>query len=272
VPGLTWHQPDARLRRPPTVWLLGSRDYGGLELRGLFTTLMTANLYHVSFLVRLHCWKFGGLLSFDSGSTPSFSGSSLNTLLYPFSTAHQSGVKPLLSLEFKSTVSFVSSTSTKSSILSPLWHFVGVLRIEGGSGQFRPAHLFTYVLAGLIMLAEVARGMGHSHKGPTGDGGSGRAICAGAGHLVVQATYSPMGFTLSLLLYGRAIAKQTGSRLMVSWSKMKELMYFMGKPILMDDIRSMVADMTDYAEDLLWNVLMFKGGRGRTIQDPVGRH
>ncbi|KFZ07502.1 hypothetical protein V502_09858, partial [Pseudogymnoascus sp. VKM F-4520 (FW-2644)] len=26
---------------------------------------------------------------------------------------------------------------------SPLWHFVGVLGIDGGSGQFRPAHLFT---------------------------------------------------------------------------------------------------------------------------------
>lgn len=66
-----------------------------------------------------------------------------------------------------------------------------------------------------------------------------------------KATYSPIGYTLSLLLYGRAIAKQTGSRLMVSWSKTKELMYFMGKPISMDSIRSIVADMTADAEDLL---------------------
>ena len=27
--------------------------------------------------------------------------------------------------------------------LSPLWHFVGVLGIDGESGQFRRAHLFT---------------------------------------------------------------------------------------------------------------------------------
>jgi hypothetical protein len=38
---------------------------------------------------------------------------------------------------------------------------------------------------------------------------------------------------------------------MVSWSKQGELMYFMGKLILMDDIRSMVAEMTADIKDLL---------------------
>jgi hypothetical protein len=37
-------------------------------------------------------------------------------------------------------------------------------------------------------------------------------------------------------------------------------MYFIGKPIAMDDIRSIVADMTADAEDLLWDSLMFKEG------------
>jgi hypothetical protein len=66
-----------------------------------------------------------------------------------------------------------------------------------------------------------------------------------------KATYSPMGYVLSLLLYGRRIAQETGSRLMVSWSKQGELIYFIGKPILIDDIRSMVADITADIEDLL---------------------
>jgi len=34
----------------------------------------------------------------------------------------------------------------------------------------------------------------------------------------------------------------------------------MGKPIAMDDIRSIVAEMTTDAEDLLWDSLMFKEG------------
>ena len=34
-----------------------------------------------------------------------------------------------------------------------------------------------------------------------------------------KAMYSPMGYVLSLLLYGRKIAQETGSRLMVLWSK-----------------------------------------------------
>jgi hypothetical protein len=84
-----------------------------------------------------------------------------------------------------------------------------------------------------------------------------------------KATYSPMGYTLSLLLYGRRIAQETGSRLMVSWSKQGELMYYMGKPIPMDDIRSMVAEMTADAEDLLWGSLMFKEGEDVRFTVPL---
>jgi hypothetical protein len=38
---------------------------------------------------------------------------------------------------------------------------------------------------------------------------------------------------------------------MVSWSKQGKLMYFIGKPIPMDNIRSIVAEMAANAEDLL---------------------
>ncbi|KAI3579712.1 hypothetical protein IWW34DRAFT_804410 [Fusarium oxysporum f. sp. albedinis] len=34
---------------------------------------------------------------------------------------------------------------------SPLWHFVAVLGIDGETGQLRPAHLFTYVLADFLI-------------------------------------------------------------------------------------------------------------------------
>jgi len=37
-------------------------------------------------------------------------------------------------------------------------------------------------------------------------------------------------------------------------------MYFMGKPITMDNICSMVVKMTIDAEDLFWDFLMFKEG------------
>ena len=84
-----------------------------------------------------------------------------------------------------------------------------------------------------------------------------------------KATYSPMGYVLSLLLYGQKIAQETGSRLMVSWSKQGELMYFMGKPIAMDDIRGMVAEMTTDAEDLLWDSLMFKEGDDVRFKVPL---
>ncbi|GKU13788.1 unnamed protein product, partial [Fusarium langsethiae] len=41
---------------------------------------------------------------------------------------------------------------------SPLWHFVGVLGIDGETGQLRSAHLFTYVLAGLVFTGRALLG------------------------------------------------------------------------------------------------------------------
>jgi hypothetical protein len=66
-----------------------------------------------------------------------------------------------------------------------------------------------------------------------------------------KATYSLMNYVLSLLLYNRKIAQETNSRLMVSWSKQGKLMYFIRKLIPIDDIRSMVAEMTADIKNLL---------------------
>lgn len=144
---------------------------------------------------------------------------------------------------------------------SPLWHFVGVLGIDGETCQFRPAHHFTYVLAGLVYVGRALLGewaIPTSRRGAMADlperleDVRSDWLCAG--------TYSPMGYVLSLLLYGKKIARETGSRLMVSWSKDPELMFFNGKPIHMNHIRTMVAEMTSDAEDLLWKTLLFKEG------------
>ncbi|PNP37241.1 hypothetical protein TGAMA5MH_10863 [Trichoderma gamsii] len=146
---------------------------------------------------------------------------------------------------------------------SPLWHFVAVLGIDGESGQLRPAHLFTYVLAGIVY---VDRALLAEYAIPTaqrpGMEDLERRFARVRDTWLCKATYSPMGYTLSLLLYGRKIAKETGSRLMVSWSKQGDLMYFMGKPIPMDAIRAMVHEMITDAETLLWTELMFKEKKG----------
>lgn len=146
---------------------------------------------------------------------------------------------------------------------SPLWHFVAVLGIDGESGQLRPAYLFTYVLAGLIYIARALVG---EWAIPTderpGMVGLERRFATVRLAWLCKGGYHPMGYTLSLLLYGKKIASETGSRLMVSWSKSGDMIYFMGKPIRMDSIRSMVAEMTADAEDLLWGSLMFKEGKG----------
>lgn len=136
--------------------------------------------------------------------------------------------------------------------VSPLWHFVGILGIDGESGQFRPAHLFTYVLAGVVYVGRALLGeWAILTKERPGMEDLGERFAQVRNTWLCKATYSPMGYTLSLLLYGRKIAQETGSRLMVSWSKQGELMYFMRKLIPMDNVRSIVAEMTADAEDLL---------------------
>lgn len=145
---------------------------------------------------------------------------------------------------------------------SPLWHFISVLEIDGESGQFRPAYLFIYVLVGLVyvgraLLAEWAI----PTKERAGMEDLGEWFAQVQNTWLCKAMYSPMGYVLSLLLYGRRIAQETGSRLIVLWSKQGELIYFMEKPMSMDNIRGMVADMAADVEDLLWDSLIFKEGK-----------
>jgi len=99
---------------------------------------------------------------------------------------------------------------------SPLWHFISVLGINGESGQFRLVYLFIYILAGLVyvgraLLAEWAI----PTKERTGIEDLGERFAQVRNTWLYKAIYSLMGYILSLLLYGRRITQETGSRLMV---------------------------------------------------------
>lgn len=154
--------------------------------------------------------------------------------------------------------------------VSPLWHFIGVLGIDGESGQLRPAHLFTYVLAGFVY---VGRALLAEWAVPTAERDKMADLPQRFARVrhdwLYKATHSLMGYILSLLLYGRKIAQETGSRLIVSWSRLGELIYFMGKPVLMDSLRTIIANMTTDAEDLLWTSLMFKEGEDIRFAIPL---
>ena len=84
-----------------------------------------------------------------------------------------------------------------------------------------------------------------------------------------KATYSPMGYVLSLLLYSRRIAQETSSRLIILQSKQGKLIYFMGKLIPIDDIQSIVVDITSNIEDLLQDSLIFKEGKDIRFTIPL---
>lgn len=90
--------------------------------------------------------------------------------------------------------------------VSPLWHFVGVLDIDRESGQFRLAHLFTYVLAGLVYIGRALLGKWAIltiKRTEMADLGERFAEVQNA--WLCKATYLPIGYVLSLLLYRRRI-------------------------------------------------------------------
>ncbi|KAL2203436.1 hypothetical protein CC79DRAFT_1390855 [Sarocladium strictum] len=151
-----------------------------------------------------------------------------------------------------------------------LWHFIAVLGIDGELGQLRLVYLFTYVLAGLVY---VGRALLLEFAIPARERGTIKDLegrfAAVRNEWLCKATYSPMGYTLSLLLYGKKIARETGSRLMVFWNRQCDLIYFMGKPIAMDAIRSIVAEMITNAENILWGELMFKEGHDVRFTIPL---
>ena len=142
---------------------------------------------------------------------------------------------------------------------SPLWHFVAVLGINGETGQLRPAHHFTSILAGLIYTA---RAVVAEAALPSQD----RAAMADLPERLAairkawlcKSSYAPMGYVLNLLLYGKKIAFETGSRLAVVWNRDGTLLYFQGRPLAMETIRRLIASMTADAEDLLWDGLLFR--------------
>ncbi|KAG6237706.1 hypothetical protein E4U25_002430 [Claviceps purpurea] len=177
---------------------------------------------------------------------------------------------------------------------SPLWHFVSVLGIdideETCGRKFQPAHVFTCVLSGLVYVARVllAEHASSAKERPQMEDPQKR-IATIRNDWLCKAACTPMGYTLSLLQYGKMISKLTrSSRRLVSWKRGDEVMllgkteeivrrraadisWFMNKPmpIHMDKIRRMMQQMIKEAEDLLWGSLMFKEGQNSRFVVPL---
>ncbi|KAG6027663.1 hypothetical protein E4U40_001446 [Claviceps sp. LM458 group G5] len=175
---------------------------------------------------------------------------------------------------------------------SPLWHFVSVLGIDEETRKFRPAHLFTCVLSGLVYVARVLL---VEHASPAKERPQmkdpQKRIATIRNDWLCKAACTPMGYTLSLLQYGKMISKLTGSsRRLVSWARRGEVMLLgqteeivrrhvaddlclMDKhmPIHMDGIRLMMQKMIKEAEDLMWGSLMFKEGQNSRFVVPLAK-
>jgi len=84
---------------------------------------------------------------------------------------------------------------------------------------------------------------------------------------LVDGSHTPTSTIISTLAYGKKIARETGSRARIHWSEDHQTLYYCGQPILMEKFRRFMQDLTDEAENVLWNELMFAPIDGRFTMD-----
>ena len=153
---------------------------------------------------------------------------------------------------------------------SPLVHFAGVLGIDEEMSRLRRGEHYSYMLAGFVYCIRVifveftlpsARRV--EQTGADID----RFLEMRLKYLIVG-SYSPMSTLVRMLGYGKKITMEAGNAPTTSWSRPdKKILYYRGKPLPMEDLRSMVHDMIRDTEDILWDDLMWMDKSQRFVMD-----
>jgi superfamily II DNA helicase RecQ len=172
-----------------------------------------------------------------------------------------------LNILFKLMESIIFQTLDHEPFESPLIHFLAILGIDEQTNRLRKADNYSFMLAGVVyyvrvMAAEILlpiakrKDQGEAERKYFLDK---RKRCLADG------SYSPMSIMISLLAYGRYIAFNTSNAGSTHWSADKKILYFHGKPIIIQRFRKMIGDVIDEAEQILWKELMWAKPQNRFV-------
>ena len=156
------------------------------------------------------------------------------------------------------SASFVFESVGDEPFSSGLVHFLAVMGIDAEMGRLLAATDFSYIPAGFmycIRLIAVETLLPASRRGEQGDTERDEFLRARQ-QFLVDGSYTATGTVLSILAYGKHIAKNTGTAGNTLWSADGKTLYMHGRPIVISQFKAMVQGAAAEAEGLLWRELM----------------
>jgi superfamily II DNA helicase RecQ len=156
------------------------------------------------------------------------------------------------------SASFVFESVGDEPFSSGLIHFLAVLGIDAEMGRLLAATEFSYIPAVFmycIRLIAVETLLPAARRDEQGDAERNEFLEARQ-QFLVDGSYTAAGTILSVLAYGKHIAKNTGKTGNTLWSADGKTLYMHGRPIVVSQFKAMVQDAVAEAEDLLWRELM----------------
>lgn len=155
--------------------------------------------------------------------------------------------------------SFIFVTVRGDVFSSGILHFLSVLGIDEESGRLRDANRFSFILAGVvyctrIFAIEATLPLAERDQQDEEDD---RRFLSIRERYLADGGYSPMSKMISLLAYGKLIARDHGNEGRVIWDGSNTTLELDGRKISITRFKSMVVSVVTDAENLLWNKIMW---------------
>lgn len=167
--------------------------------------------------------------------------------------------------------SFIFVTVRGDVFSSGLLHFLAVLSIDEEMGRLREANDFSYMLAGVVYCTRifaVEAILPSAERDRQGEDDDRRFLKTRESHLA-DGGYSPMSKMLSLLAYGKLIARDHGNQGAVLWDSGNKTVSLHGRKISVARFKSMVTSIVTDAENILWSKVMWSNNEADRFSIPL---
>jgi len=161
---------------------------------------------------------------------------------------------------------------------SALVHFLGVLGYDSRTRRWREANTYTPILAGIqfcMRILMLEYGLPSEERDGFfniyGEDGDPLAVFRQVrDKWLTEGEASPFNTMHKLLQYGMQVGGLAGGRERVMWSEDRQMMYFDGRPLKVEEVRGFIHGIIEAAEEVLCEKLLF-GGEERLKRMDLGK-
>ncbi|KAH5441620.1 hypothetical protein HBI60_255780 [Parastagonospora nodorum] len=142
---------------------------------------------------------------------------------------------------------------------SGLVHFLAILGINSHTHRLRRAEDYSGILAGMVYCLRVIAveailpSATREQQGQT----EREFFHQQRENYLVDGSYSPFSIMISLLAYAKHIAFNKSNEADTLWSQDYTILYFRGRPLVIERFKSMVLGLVEAGQNNLWEDLMF---------------